>query len=124
MNALAFNDRTMIPYKIFLNNGQWIMEGKLEDKKVLINLSEIVLFENSLLVDEVVIVRPLTNKIVVDPKTNDVLKIFVDSVDKITSIAHENRFAQRLELELPPMDIINDAVITRKSKMRRQRDYA
>lgn len=124
MNVLAFNDRIMIPYKIFLNNGQWIMEGKLEDKKVLINLSEIVLFENSLLVDEVVIVRPLTNKIVVDPKTNDVLKIFVDTTDKITSIAHENRFAQKLKFELPPMDIINDAVITRKSKTRRQRDYA
>jgi len=119
MNTLTFNDRRMLPVKIFLHEGKWLMQGSLDNKKVLIDLNEVVLFENTSPVDEVVIIRPLTNKIIVDEKTNDVLKIFVDSNDKITSVAHENRFTRKSTFELPPIEVVNDAIGGRKSKRKR-----
>lgn len=117
MNTCAINGKLIYPKRIFLHNSFWILEGKnLQNKTILINLSEICSF-NEHFIDEVVIIRPLTNKIYVDDKTNDVLKVYVDQKDRVIDIIHENRFQNKVEVKLPDLSV-NDAFVSRPKKKR------
>ena len=114
------NGKTIVPKKIFLNQGQWYLEGAENDKKILTSLHTINSFDGNF-VDEVVIVRPLTNRIYVDPKTDNVLKIHIDQKDVVLFMAFENRQAAEKRptvslADLGEYDVVNDSFVKKRKK--------
>lgn len=87
---MKVNDEEIIPKKILMNGSEWILQAECKGKTKLIPLKDIDIVDN-LPIDEVLIIRPLTNKLVVDPLTNIVLKIYVDTKDIITGFFTEVR---------------------------------
>jgi hypothetical protein len=122
MTEYVINGKIIIPKRIFLNQTQWYLEGSENDKKILISLRTIGSF-NGNFIDEIVIVRPLTNKIHVDAQTDDVLKIHVDQKDTVLFMAHENRqIAEgRPTISIAGIgdyNVINDTFVKTKRKKR------
>lgn len=122
MTEFLINDRLFLPKRVTLNKSEWLLEGEEKNKKSIIKICDIHNF-NGFFIDEIVIVRPLTNKIHVNKETNDVLKIYVDQKDTIVNMQHENRqIAEgRPTISLADIgdyDVINDAFVKTKRKKR------
>lgn len=116
MTNYVINGKIILPKKIFLDQTKWYLEGLEDNKRVVVNLHEIGSFDGKF-IDEVVIIRPLTNRIYVDQKTNDVLKIHVDHKDAVLFMAHENRqMAENRPTVSLDLDNLNDSLIRKKRK--------
>jgi len=120
MTEYIINEKIITPKKVFLNKAQWYLEGIENGKKILVNLHTISSFDGNF-IDEVVIVRPLTNRIDVDQQTDDVLKIHVDQKDTVLFMAHENRqWAERRPTvslaDIGKYEVVNDSFVKRKKR--------
>lgn len=119
MNYLI-DGKLTLPIKLLLENSVWFLEGIHDRKKIKINLSTVNSFDGNF-VDEVVVIRPLTNRIYVDPKTMNVLKIYVDQRDQVVSMELEKRdeTKQQIKLnEIPSYQTVNDAFVNRRRRRR------
>jgi len=116
MTTYIINGRAVIPKRIFLDQTQWFLEVSENNKKSNLSLHDIGDFDGKF-IDEVVIIRPLTNRIDVDPQTNDVLKIHVDQKDTVFFMSHENRQMSEIRSVFSlDLDNLNDALVKKRKR--------
>lgn len=91
MTKHIFNEKQILARKLISANNEWVLQGT-DDKNFIINiyLKDIHVVDG-IKIDEIVIIRPLTNKIVVDHGTNNVLKIYTDTKDDVIDISVQIR---------------------------------
>lgn len=116
MTNYVINGKIILPKKIFLDQTKWYLEGSENDKKIVLSLHNIGSFDGKF-IDEVVIIRPLTNRILVDEQTDDVLKIHVDQKDTVIFMAHENRqMTENRPVMSLDLDNLNDSLVKKKKR--------